>query len=106
MLINLISGTFTMAPTAYFNSKLVHGYGMMSIWLFIFPLGAFYARFIRSVKGWIVVKVALQMFGVLGVSFFLVWVFFIEFRFDFTHAIFGSVILFLMMSQILLVSTS
>ena len=65
--INLGTGQFEVASVDSFNLKVVHGYGMMFFWLFMFPLGAYYARFFRSVPHWMIMKAIVQSTAVVGI---------------------------------------
>ncbi|KAI8901730.1 hypothetical protein BC833DRAFT_562250 [Globomyces pollinis-pini] len=67
----LSSGSALPATLGSFTKKLLHGVGMMVVWLILFPFGAFYARYARSIQGWLVVKVSTQVFGSILVLAFL-----------------------------------
>ncbi|KAJ2999586.1 hypothetical protein HDV02_002551 [Globomyces sp. JEL0801] len=59
-----------------FQVKQIHGLGMMFIWLVLLPFGAFYARYFRSKKGWLLVKLIIQGTGVLLILVFASLMFF------------------------------
>ncbi|KAI8892212.1 hypothetical protein BC833DRAFT_626048 [Globomyces pollinis-pini] len=66
----LNSGSALAAKTGSFTLKIIHGVGLMVVWLVIFPFGAFYARYARSIQGWLVVKVSAQVTGsILNLAF-------------------------------------
>ncbi|KAJ2991510.1 hypothetical protein HDV02_003747 [Globomyces sp. JEL0801] len=68
--IMLNSGSALAAKTGSFTLKIIHGVGLMVVWLVIFPFGAFYARYARSIQGWLVVKVSAQVTGsILNLAF-------------------------------------
>jgi Cytochrome b5-like Heme/Steroid binding domain/Eukaryotic cytochrome b561 len=100
--INFASGSSTTAPVVSYNGKVVHGYGMIFVWLLVFPFGAFYARHFRSLSGWLVVKTSVQSIGVIGAFVFFFWIMFIEIRCDFAHGILGLIMLSLVAVQVFL----
>ncbi|KAJ3324606.1 hypothetical protein HDV06_006499 [Boothiomyces sp. JEL0866] len=57
------TGFFETIPLNNFQIKQIHGFGMMSIWFVILPLGAFVARHFKSFSGWYFVKISLQSFS-------------------------------------------
>ncbi|KAJ3312827.1 S-methyl-5-thioribose-1-phosphate isomerase [Boothiomyces sp. JEL0838] len=62
--INFITGTVEEVTVPNFTLKQIHGFTMMFVWVFLFPAGAFYARYFRSIRGWLVVKIGIQFSGV------------------------------------------
>ncbi|KAJ3324602.1 hypothetical protein HDV06_006495 [Boothiomyces sp. JEL0866] len=62
--INFNTATVEAVAVPNFTLKQIHGFTMMFVWVFLFPFGAFYARYFRSVRGWLVVKIAIQFSGV------------------------------------------
>ncbi|TPX60571.1 hypothetical protein PhCBS80983_g01725 [Powellomyces hirtus] len=90
---DLHGGVMWPAPTKSFRKKQMHGFGMMAIWLGLFPFGAFYARYLRSTAGWTLVHMTTQMTGVAGILVFVIiiatdWV-----QLSRPHAIFGLILL-------------
>jgi hypothetical protein len=79
----------------------IHGYGMMVIWLFIFPLGAFIARYFRSIPGWYKVKAMNQSAGGAVAVILIVLVYRTTANFKMTtyHNILGWVIFCVMLVQ-------
>ena len=64
--------TETVALSAVsYEGKQVHGFGMMAVWLLLFPFGIYYAKFFKATRGWAYVKASIQTAGVIGlISFF------------------------------------
>ncbi|KAJ1557835.1 hypothetical protein HK096_005078, partial [Nowakowskiella sp. JEL0078] len=56
---NVVAGT---VPNL--TLKQVHGFGAVVVWLIIFPFAAFYARYLRSTPGWVIIHIVLQSVGV------------------------------------------
>jgi hypothetical protein len=79
--------------------KKIHGYGMMIIWLFLFPTGAFYARHFRSTPSWLFVKVSFQSTGILGVFCLIAYIFTNQTYLDNPHAFLGLSLLALIIIQ-------
>ncbi|KAI8912707.1 hypothetical protein EDD86DRAFT_187976 [Gorgonomyces haynaldii] len=84
------------------TQRMTHGFGMMAVWLIIFPFGAYYARYFRSRVGWILVKVGIQSLGVVAVfSFALIMLTAVAY-FDLAHSILGVTIICVMAIQAIL----
>ncbi|KAJ3369925.1 hypothetical protein HDU91_006773 [Kappamyces sp. JEL0680] len=64
-----LAGSFQTAFTAIdvvsTVPKKIHGFGMMVVWLLIFPTGAYVARYMKSLPGWVAFKTNNQSLGIL-----------------------------------------
>ncbi|KAJ3300861.1 sterol carrier protein 2 [Kappamyces sp. JEL0829] len=96
----LASGAVIPAKTANYNAKLWHGFGMMAVWLLFLPFGAFYARYFRSVAGWIIVKATVQVTSFLLMVALLIVVITSGAVFGKVHSYLGAVLLALVAIQV------
>ncbi|KAI8898145.1 hypothetical protein BC833DRAFT_620598 [Globomyces pollinis-pini] len=64
--LNANTGSSNREDVNLITKKKIHGFGMMIVWLFVFPFGSFYARYLRFTHGWIIVKVTVSVAGVMG----------------------------------------
>lgn len=67
----LVSGIMIGTPSAVFLTKQIHGFGMMIVWLLLFPLAALYARYLRASSGWVFVHATIQVASVVAIAAFL-----------------------------------
>ncbi|KAI8901874.1 hypothetical protein BC833DRAFT_59460 [Globomyces pollinis-pini] len=74
--ISLKKGTTMFSQVSNFGTKATHGIGMMIVWLIMIPFGVFYARYARSIQGWVTVKSLCQLLAVLLTFCFAIVVFF------------------------------
>jgi hypothetical protein len=87
--IQLNSGSVFETSVVSFTKMQIHGFGMLGVWFVIFPFGAYYARYCRSVSGWILLKILNQTVGILvfiGLFFLILTN---EPGFDKLHSFFG-----------------
>ncbi|KAJ3272619.1 hypothetical protein HDV01_005366 [Terramyces sp. JEL0728] len=87
----LAKGAAIPTATVSFTMKQIHGFGMMATWLVLLPFGAFYARYCKSIAGWLVMKVIVQSTGIIALVTFIVVVAFsgIPFEPSRPHTVFG-----------------
>ncbi|KAJ3125342.1 hypothetical protein HK098_000349 [Nowakowskiella sp. JEL0407] len=57
--INWGTGLVNLPKTPDITERLIHGYGMMVVWLLLFPSGVFYVRYFKSQKS-VLVHVTIQ----------------------------------------------
>jgi hypothetical protein len=100
--LRLSDGAALPATVPSFKNRQIHGFGMMSIWLFVLPFGAFYARYFRFVSGWVIVKIINQTCGIILTLVFLYFALIGEARFDMAHSFLGIAILVIMFAQIIM----
>ncbi|KAJ3036139.1 hypothetical protein HDV00_003051 [Rhizophlyctis rosea] len=62
-----LTGATSSTETKSFNKKMIHGIGMMAVWLFLFPIGVFYARYFRYKPGWTYVHACTQTIGLITI---------------------------------------
>ncbi|KAJ3046225.1 hypothetical protein HDV00_000037 [Rhizophlyctis rosea] len=97
---DLTSGNIVQIPTFTLLEKQVHGGGMATIWLIIFPLSIFYARYLRSTYRWIVVHITIQCLGIVAMIAFLALILSNYINMSIPHAVVGFVIFGLIAAQI------
>ncbi|KAI8825586.1 uncharacterized protein EV422DRAFT_575535 [Fimicolochytrium jonesii] len=68
----LAEGDMLAVATKSFQKKQAHGFGMIAVWLLIFPFGAYYARYLRSTAGWNIVHLVIQSTGVCAIIILIV----------------------------------
>jgi hypothetical protein len=100
VLIELSNGAVLPAPVQSFTIRQIHGFGMMFVWLAIFPIGAFYARYARFTSGWLIFKIINNSFGLFIFAGLCILVITDSSRLDKAHTITGIVIICLVFIQI------
>ena len=98
----LEAGSVVPRKVSSFNTKILHGFGMMFTWLVVIPFAIYYAHFFRSYMRWMYVKVALVLCGVVFSLLFLVIVLTDGVQMDSVHGIWGICIFCLLFVQICL----
>jgi hypothetical protein len=58
--VHLTDGSVIPEAVISHTVKLVHGYGMLGIWMGLMPFGIFIARYCRSKSGWLLLKIMNQ----------------------------------------------
>ncbi|RKO85372.1 hypothetical protein BDK51DRAFT_38483 [Blyttiomyces helicus] len=71
------------------TNKIIHGSGMAFVWFLLFPVSVFYARYMRSTSGWIVVHVIAQVSGTIAIISFLILILMTVVYLDRPHAQLG-----------------
>ncbi|KAI9103700.1 hypothetical protein DFS34DRAFT_295754 [Phlyctochytrium arcticum] len=99
---NFADGMAAPRDTAVFEMKALHGFGMASIWMILFPASVFYARYLRSTFGWIVFHVSCQVVGIVGVGTFFVVILLQVQYWDRPHAQLGIVLIAFLVVQLML----
>jgi hypothetical protein len=99
--IHLTNGFGLAATIPSFSKMQIHGYGMIALWLGVFPFGAYYARYRRNVEGWIIIKVLNQTVGVLIFLGFFFLILTNEPGFDKLHSFFGVAIAVIVFAQVI-----
>ncbi|KAI9006071.1 hypothetical protein BC832DRAFT_592171 [Gaertneriomyces semiglobifer] len=90
---DLLGGSLLPVPTKSFVAKQTHGFGMMAIWLVLFPSAIYWARYWRSTQGWLFVHATLQGGGLIAMVCFLIVILNDYVKMSRPHAILGSFIL-------------
>ena len=81
----------------YDKQPLVFNAGVLFL-----PFGAFYARYFRSVEGWVILKIIVQSTGSLLSIVFLVVIISSGVAFDQVHSYIGAAIMFFVLIQIVI----
>jgi hypothetical protein len=100
--VRLSDGAVVPAGVPSFRNRQIHGFGMMSIWMFLLPFGAYYARYFRFVSGWVIIKIINQTVASILTLVFLYFALIGEARFDKPHSFLGIAILVIMFGQIIM----
>lgn len=95
----LSTGELSPTMTKDFNKKLIHGFGMMAVWLGLFPFASFYARYFRSTPSWMYVHSTIQMLALIGIFVFLGIIAMDFIDLSTPHASFGTYLLSLVVFQ-------
>ncbi|RKO83491.1 hypothetical protein BDK51DRAFT_29139, partial [Blyttiomyces helicus] len=87
-------GEGVMAPRdpVSFTNKCIHGAGMSFVWLVMFPISVYYARYLRNRSGWILVHTFMQSAGTIAITAFLVVILTTVVYLDRPHAKLGLVL--------------
>ncbi|KAJ3261620.1 S-methyl-5-thioribose-1-phosphate isomerase, partial [Borealophlyctis nickersoniae] len=96
----LSTGAMKSVPVSSFSEKQAHGFGMATVWLVLFPLSVFWARYLRSTSRWIIAHIVVQTVGTLGVITFLTVILINSVHPDRPHAQLGVSIVSLMGVQV------
>lgn len=100
----LSEGRMVALPVKAFNYKLIHGAGMAFVWILLFPLSIFYARYLRSTFRWIVVHITIQTTGsilMICMMAVILWTT-VTIEYRISHVILGLTILSMVAAQIVL----
>ncbi|KAJ3086081.1 hypothetical protein HK102_013535 [Quaeritorhiza haematococci] len=100
--VNLVTGAGGIAPVFPFVQKQIHGFGMMTVWLLLFPLGVYWARYRRSTHNWMTVHASVQIVGFL-MLLAMFWVILAHYQnWSTPHAALGMTIISLIIVQVFL----
>ncbi|KAJ3024283.1 NADH-cytochrome b5 reductase [Thoreauomyces humboldtii] len=99
---DLAKGNIYTRDTYSFGKKLAHGFGMMFVWLVLFPFAAYYARYLRSTARWTLVHMITQITGCLLLIAFVIVIFTDWIQLSRPHAVFGLCLLGFILLQFVL----
>ena len=91
--ITLNTGVATVASVQSFNTKVVHGYGMIFFWGICIPFGVYWSRFFKSIPRWVRTKAIIQSLGVCGILSMIAVVVSSGAKFHNSHAFLGVAVL-------------
>ncbi|TPX65497.1 hypothetical protein SpCBS45565_g05118 [Spizellomyces sp. 'palustris'] len=100
MVANLADGMMAPRDTANFDLKALHGFGMASVWMILFPASVFYARYLRSKYGWIVFHISAQVTGIVAICIFLTVILLEVQYWDRPHSILGATLIGFLVVQL------
>ncbi|KAI9100523.1 hypothetical protein DFS34DRAFT_488659 [Phlyctochytrium arcticum] len=99
---NFATGGIVAVEAKSFVRKQIHGFGMMAVWLFIFPFAIYWARYRRSTYGWLFVHLTLQILGTLAILVFFVVILTDWIQISRPHAILGLFLISFVVIQLVL----
>ncbi|KND03222.1 uncharacterized protein SPPG_02277 [Spizellomyces punctatus DAOM BR117] len=99
---DLVGGSIVSIPAKSIERKQLHGFGMMAVWLGLFPFSVYYARYLRSTVGWLFVHLTLQVLGIIGIIAFFVIILTEYIALSRPHAILGLILISFIAVQLVL----
>ncbi|KAI8893120.1 hypothetical protein BC833DRAFT_569496 [Globomyces pollinis-pini] len=98
----LSTGSIIPQDVSVFETRKNHGIGMIIVWLFILPFGSLFARYFRSVYGWLLIKITIQVTGIMFFIGFIILVSATNVKFGSIHTILGVIISIVIGFQVIL----
>jgi hypothetical protein len=97
--IDFLNGGSKPIEVGSYQQKQLHGFGMLVVWMVIFPMGTFAAKYCRAISGYLKFKVVNQLLGIIGMLIFLTVAIVMKASVNNYHSIIGIVLIALTMIQ-------